>query len=70
VFSEAYERLVNTVETSRTTIIDSYGATSPVEYFAVVVELFFEKPVALKREEPAVYVQLSKFFELDPAGWK
>ena len=70
VLSEAYERLVKNVEASRETIIDSYGATSPVEYFAVVVELFFEKPVALKREELAVYDQLSIFFELDPTSWE
>lgn len=70
VFSEAYERLVNNVEAGRKTFLDPYGANSPEEFFAVVVELFFERPAALKREEPAAYEQLSKFFELEPSTWR
>jgi Mlc titration factor MtfA (ptsG expression regulator) len=27
-------------------VIDSYGATSPPEFFAVVTETFFEKPTS------------------------
>jgi Mlc titration factor MtfA (ptsG expression regulator) len=69
VFSEAYERLVNNVEAARKTFVDPYGANSPEEFFAVVVEFFFERPAALKREEPAVYEQMSKFFKLEPSIW-
>jgi MtfA peptidase len=70
VFREAYARLVNNVEAGREIFLDPYGANSPVEFFAVVVELFFERPAALKREEPAVYAQLSKFFALEPSTWR
>lgn len=69
VFEEAYGRLINNVEAERETFIDPYGAKSPAEFFAVLVELFFERSAALKREEPAVYDQLSKFFELEPSTW-
>ncbi len=69
VFVEAYERHVHEVDTRRETVINAYGAESHVEFFAVAVEVFFEKPAALKREEPEVYDQLSELFRLDPAAW-
>lgn len=69
VLNEAYERLIRNVETGRETFLDAYGATAPEEFFAVLVEVFFEQPIDLKKEEPAVYAQLSKFFDLDPSSW-
>ncbi len=69
VFVEAYERHVRDTDNEAHTVLDAYGAEAPEEYFAVAVEVFFEKPVALKRDEPAVYEQLSEFFLLDPVGW-
>jgi len=35
-----------------------------------LVEVFFEKPQALKQAEPEVYAQLVELFRLDPAGWR
>jgi MtfA peptidase len=69
VLGEAYKRLVNDVEAGRETFLDPYGASSPAEFFAVLVEIYFERPAALKLVEPAVYQQLSKFFVLDPSTW-
>lgn len=68
-FVTAYDRHVRNVEHGHRTLFDAYGATSHVEFFAVSVEVFFEKPVALKREEPHVYEQLARLFRLDPASW-
>lgn len=42
--------------------IDSYGATNPQEFFAVVGEYFFEKPELLKNEHPEIYEMLQKMF--------
>jgi len=50
-------------------VIDPYGAEGHQEFFAVSVEVFFEKPQALKQAEPEVYEQLVGLFRLDPAGW-
>ena len=69
VFVSAYERHVGNVDAGRRTVLDAYGADGPEEFFAVAVEVFFEKPVDLKREEPAVYEQLAALFSLDPACW-
>lgn len=68
-FYDAFTRLEKDVNTGRKTKIDSYGATAPEEFFAVVVELFFERPAVLNSEEPQIYEQLSKFFQLDPIEW-
>ncbi|WP_170468543.1 zinc-dependent peptidase [Ruegeria arenilitoris] len=69
VFLTAYDAHVHAVEHGRNTVIDPYGATGHEEFFAVSVEVFFEKPRALKSEVPEVYDQLSKLFRLDPAEW-
>ncbi len=69
VFIKAYETHVRNVEKGRKTVLDSYGAEAHEEFFAVAVEVFFEKPEALSQEEPAVYAQLAKLFRLDPLYW-
>ncbi|WP_208353739.1 zinc-dependent peptidase [Pseudaestuariivita rosea] len=66
---EAYDRHVQATETGRTTVIDPYGATGHEEFFAVAIELFFEKPAALQQDEPQVYQQLSDLLQLDPLTW-
>lgn len=49
------------------TLFDPYAAESPGEFFAVMSEAFFETPETLRREYPALYVQLSQFYRQDPA---
>ena len=70
VFITAYERHVRNVESRRRTVLDDYGAERLEEFFAVAVEVFFERPVAFKREEAEVYEQLSELFRLDPSTWR
>jgi Mlc titration factor MtfA (ptsG expression regulator) len=48
--------------------IDPYGATNPAEFFAVVTEMFFEKPAALKKRHPGIYGELRSFYQQDPAA--
>lgn len=68
-FLTAYEAHVRDVQSGRKTVLDAYGATAHEEFFAVAVEVFFERPEALRRDEPEVYAQLVKLFQLDPATW-
>lgn len=51
-------------------LIDAYGATDPAEFFAVVSELFFERPLELAASHPALYAELRGYYRLDPAGWR
>lgn len=50
-------------------VIDSYGATSPAEFFAVVTETFFEKPHQLGHCHPKLYEQFKLCYLLDPKAW-
>ncbi|SMR71004.1 hypothetical protein SAMN04488030_0624 [Aliiroseovarius halocynthiae] len=70
VFVTAYEHHVAQVHAGRRTVIDEYGAEGPEEFFAVAIELFFEKPDTLKADEPEVYQQLSELLQLDPSSWR
>lgn len=69
VFLAAFEDHQRNIETGRRTVLDAYGATAHEEFFAVAVEVFFEKPQRLRDEEPDVYGQLVEMFRLDPANW-
>ena len=62
-----YRALLDDVERRRKTSIDAYGATNAPEFFAVVVEQFFEKPAVLERRHPDLYAELSRFFRFDPS---
>jgi Mlc titration factor MtfA (ptsG expression regulator) len=50
-------------------LIDPYAATSPAEFFAIVSEVFFERPQRLAAEQPALYREFSRFYRIDPLSW-
>ncbi len=43
--------------------IDMYGVTSPVEFFAVVSEYFFEQPGQLKANHPDIYEMMGRIYK-------
>jgi Mlc titration factor MtfA (ptsG expression regulator) len=51
------------------TLLDTYGASDPVEFFAVSVEAFFEQPRALRARHPRLYAELHNYFQQDPAEY-
>lgn len=67
VFSAAYEGLVRDVRRGRRSLLDPYGAEHPAEFFAVATEVFFERPVAMRREHPDLYRELAGYYGQDPA---
>jgi Mlc titration factor MtfA (ptsG expression regulator) len=68
VLGAEFAQLVDDVAQHRKSDIRDYGATNPAEFFAVVTEAFFEKPIQLKRRHPALYEQLALFYRQDPAS--
>lgn len=54
-------------DTGIPTLLDTYGATNPAEFFAVATEAFFERPRALRRLHPKLYREMQRFFQQDPA---
>lgn len=67
--SREYEQLQQKTAEGRRTVMSSYGATNPAEFFAVATETFFEKPVQLLKNHPELYEELKNFYHLDPIEW-
>ena len=62
-----FSQLVSDAETGQQGVLDHYGAASPAEFFAVATEAFFERPLELQRERPALYEALRGYYRQDPA---
>jgi MtfA peptidase len=68
VLGAEFSDLSGRLHAGRRTDIDAYGATNPAEFFAVVTEMFFEKPRAMKQRHPGLYGELAAFYKQDPAA--
>lgn len=69
VMSGEYARLKETMRLGLPTLINPYGATDPAEFFAVISEVFFERPERLAAEHPELYQELGRFYRLNPLSW-
>mgnify|MGYP000879935006 CR=1 FL=1 len=68
VLGEEYARLRSEATLGIPSLISPYAATLPAEFFAVVTELFFERPRELKQQHPALYDELRQYYRQDPAA--
>ena len=69
VFSAAFADLQERVATNRPSLLSDYGATDPAEFFAVASEVFFEQPAQLADEHPALFIELSGLYRVNPLSW-
>src|SRR6267378_2595138 len=69
VMSAEFNALRNAALSGEQTLIGEYGATNPSEFFAVITEVFFERPRALKKSHPALFAQLQRFYRQDPTTY-
>ena len=67
VMSGEFKALRAAEEAGTPTVLDTYGATNPAEFFAVATEAFFERPRVLRARHPELYAELERFFRQDPA---
>lgn len=67
-FRQAYEDFCRRVDADEDTLIDPYASESPAEFFAVLSEVFFETPHALKQCYSGAYEQMRLFYRQDPAS--
>ena len=65
-FQALQERLAQGMES----LIEPYAATNPAEFFAVVSELFFERPAELAANHAALYGEYRLFYGVDPLSWR
>lgn len=69
LFDRHFERHCRGVAGGRRTFLDEYGAEDPAEFFSVITEAFFEKPVAFQQRLPDLYDGLRKCYRQDPASY-
>ncbi len=69
IFRNEYAELKIRAQKGTNKVLDEYGTVSPPEFFAVATESFFEKPKKMRKNIPALYEQLKKFYCVDPATW-
>ena len=69
ILGREYGELVEKVKKHHRDVIDSYGATNPAEFFAVITEAFFKKPAKLKQKHPELYEELKLYYKMDPLKW-
>jgi Mlc titration factor MtfA (ptsG expression regulator) len=63
-----YQRLRELSDAGREGVLDPYGSTDEAEFFAVVTEAFFDAPLELAEEHPALYELLFEFYRQDTAA--
>lgn len=63
----AFVQLQQDLAADRTPLLDPYAATGPEEFFAVASEAFFVNAQPMKKEHPALYGMLSRYYLQDPA---
>jgi len=70
VMEPEFQDLVESCRHGEPGVIDCYGATNRAEFFAVLTEIFFERPPLLLRYHPGLYETLRDYYRLDPAAWR
>ncbi len=68
ICSKEYQALSGKLERGAKTFLDPYGATNAAEFFAVVTEYFFDKPISLKQKHPSLYEIMEQFYRQDTAA--
>jgi len=69
VLGAEFAALQRAVQEGRPTLLSSYGAGDPAEFFAVASEAFFEQAAALAAAHPELYRVLADHYRVDPLSW-
>lgn len=65
-FSHGFEDFEQRCRRGEDIGIDEYAASDPAEFFAVLSEVFFERPDLLQHYYPAIYRLLRQYYRQDP----
>ncbi|HLX25071.1 MAG TPA: M90 family metallopeptidase [Usitatibacter sp.] len=66
IMNEEFARLQYQAATGQPSLFNTYGATEPAEFFAVVSEAFIEQPRIFAHLHPALYEELRGVYGVDP----
>ncbi len=70
IMKPEFQSLIDRSNKNKRTVLDSYGATNPAEFFAVATETFYEKPDQLQEKHPELYDLLVKYYGVNPLEWQ
>ena len=68
VLHKNYLKLQHDISGNKPTLLGSYAAENPAEFFAVATECFFERPEELQKTYPDLYQELENFYQQNPAS--
>ena len=66
--SREYAALKRKAQKGQKSVLDYYGSVNEAEFFAVATELFFDRPLHLKKEHLELYTVLSEYYRQDTAS--
>ena len=69
VLGAEFQALQQRLARGESGLIEAYAATNAAEFFAVVSELFFERPAELAMTHAALFDQFRIFYGVDPRVW-
>ena len=69
VLGHEFHALQERLARNESGLIESYAATDAAEFFAVVSELFFEKPAELALAHPALFAEFCGYYGVNPLHW-
>ena len=70
LFETEYSQLKARCQQRILTAIDCYGTQNEAEFFAVLVEAFYERSPYLQQDHEDCYQLLADYFRVDPASWR
>ena len=70
VCQKEFEDLQQRAIEGKQSLLDTYGATDPAEFFAVATETFFERPVEFGKQHPELFGQFKDYYQVDPREWQ
>lgn len=70
IFSSEFMQLQQATIAQDQTLIDTYGASNPAEFFAVVTETFYERPHDLAARHAELFDELKSYYRVDPREWQ
>ncbi len=65
-FSKVARPIFESMQTGAKNILGDYAGTNYHEFWAVSVEVFFENPIRMRHELPALYAAMSNLLKQDP----
>ena len=69
VLSEEFAKLQGSADAGHPALLSHYGATNPAEFFAVASEVFFEQAEQMAVGHPELFLELSRFYRVNPLSW-